>query len=159
IERIEASRQKLDRLIASAPPPRLERPGADGWSAKDHLAHLAAWERSLVALIEGRPRHRALDLTAEEYRSEDTDAVNAKVYERRAAWRLAQVLSDYQGAHEACLEALARLSDEDLRRGYSHFQPDEPGEDTGKPITDWICGNTCDHFDEHREYIEALLAP
>ena len=28
-----------------------------GWAAKDHLVHIAAWERSVAVFLQGRPRH------------------------------------------------------------------------------------------------------
>lgn len=46
----------------------------------------------------------------------------------------------------------------DLFRTYSYFQPDEPGEDSGRPIIAWIIGNTYEHYDEHRAWIEELIA-
>ena len=50
-----------------------------------------------------------------------------------------------------------RSSDADLRKTYSHYQPDEPGEDSGEPIMRWVAGNTYEHYAEHQEWIEALI--
>jgi hypothetical protein len=40
---------------------------AQGWTVKDHLAHLAAWERSVIFMLQGKPRHAGLGV--EEARS------------------------------------------------------------------------------------------
>ncbi|HET8629033.1 MAG TPA: hypothetical protein VFL91_16545, partial [Thermomicrobiales bacterium] len=47
-------------------------------------------------------------------------------------------------------------SDADLTRTYAQYLPDEPGEDTGTPIAEYIAGDTYEHFDEHRGWIAAL---
>jgi len=159
LERIASSRARLEQAIARVPTSQLVRPGHDGWSAKDHLAHLAAWERSVIPLLQGLPRHRALGVTDAEYRERDTDYLNARIHESHAHWTLAQVLTEFQTVHDDLLDAVARLTDDDLARPYSHFQPNEPGEDSGAPIVNWITGNTCDHFDEHLEWMSEMLTP
>ena len=55
------------------------------------------------------------------------------------------------------MASLHALTDADLLKTYSHYQPDEPGEDSGSPIVGWITGNTYYHYDEHRVLIEALV--
>jgi hypothetical protein len=35
-----------------------------GWSAKDHLMHVAQWEQALLAKVDRRPRHEALGIDA-----------------------------------------------------------------------------------------------
>jgi hypothetical protein len=35
-----------------------------GWTVKDHLTHLAAWERSTISFLEGKPRHEGLGVEA-----------------------------------------------------------------------------------------------
>ena len=56
LQAIERSWASLDDLVAGLREPELTRHGPDGWSVKDHLAHLAAWNLALVALLEGRDR-------------------------------------------------------------------------------------------------------
>ena len=43
---------------------------------------------------------------------------------------------------------LSGLTDANLLKTYSYYQPDEPGEDSGSPIVGWITGNTYYHYDE-----------
>jgi hypothetical protein len=44
------------------------------------------------------------------------------------------------------------MSDEDLKRPYSHFQPDDPPYNPS-PVWPWIVGNTFEHYAEHMEII------
>ena len=159
VERIEASRAALEAAIAPVPPDRLEAArDAGGWTVKDHLAHLGAWERSLVALLSGRSRAAAAGLDEEAYRAMDEQAANDHIYRTHAGRPLVEVLSEFGAAHDGVMDALRQLQDEDLARTYGSFQPGDPGEETGAPIVDWILGNTAGHFDEHRESIARLLA-
>src|SRR5437588_10496967 len=60
LQSIERSWASLDQLTEGLTEAQLARPGPAGWSVKDHIAHLAAWNLSLVALLEGRDRDAAL---------------------------------------------------------------------------------------------------
>jgi uncharacterized protein (DUF849 family) len=155
--RIIAARKALERVVMRVPADCLEVAGADGWSVKDHLAHIAAWERSLMNLLQKLPRHTALDVSEEEFRERDTDYVNERARASREGWHLAQVLTDFQSVHDDLLDVLDRLSEEDLARPFSYFQPGEPRDDGDAAVVGWIAGDTYEHYDEHRVLIEALV--
>ena len=44
LERVASSRAELERLVEAVPATDLDRPFGDGWSVKQHVAHIAAWE-------------------------------------------------------------------------------------------------------------------
>ena len=48
------------------------------------------------------------------------------------------------------------LTDEDLAKPYSHYQPHEPPFNE-RPVVLWVIGNTSDHYDEHITWLTALL--
>jgi hypothetical protein len=54
------------------------------------------------------------------------------------------------------LAALSRLSDADLKKPYSHYQPSDP--DQKRPVLDWVGGNTYEHYAEHIAWINQLLS-
>ena len=156
LQRILRARAALDLTISQLSDAQLVAPGATGWSVKDHLAHLAIWELSLTALLQRRPRHAAMEVDEATYlRSED--AINELVYQRNKDRSLVEVLAAFRQAQQQMLAALADLTGAGLLKTYSHYQSDEPGEDRGAPIVDWIAGNTYEHYDEHRAWIEALV--
>lgn len=156
LARIAAARAALEGVLDGLTEARLTAPGGPGgWSIKDHLAHLARWEYSLAALLTGQPRHAAMDVDEATYQA-GADAINAILSARDRARPLAAVRADFDAAHGQVLAALARLGDADLTRTYSSYQPDEPGEDSGEPIVNWIAGNTYEHYGEHQQAIEAL---
>lgn len=157
LERVERARAALEQTIGRMSDAQLVAPGPDGgWPVKDHLAHLAAWEQSLAALLQGRPRHAAMGVDEETYLSAGADGINAMVYQQSKDRSLAEVRVAFGQAHQQVLATLAGLTGADLFKTYSHYQPDEPGRDSGAPIVGWIAGNTYEHFAEHQAWIAAL---
>lgn len=159
VARIEEARRALDQTIRPLSPAQLEAPGpAGGWSVKDHLAHLAAWEQGIAALLRRRPRWEAMGLDLESVLANDEAGINALIEERNKERPLQAVVASFRQAQQDLSDALEPLTDADLFKTYSDYQPDEPGKDSGAAIIGWIIGNTYEHYDEHRRYIEALIA-
>lgn len=129
----------------------------DGWAIKDHLTHLAAWELGIAALLQKEPRYQAMGLDETLVRQEGVDfnVLNDHIFQQHRNKSLAEAQHYLQNAHEALLAALDELTDEDLQRTYSFYEPLEPGEDNGNPIIGWIMGNTYEHYEEHWSWIEA----
>jgi len=51
-----AHRQRLDPALNQRLAGLRAAHDQQGWRVKDHLTHIAAWEQSLLALLEGRDR-------------------------------------------------------------------------------------------------------
>lgn len=130
--------------------------GPDGWSVKDQVAHVTAWERSLIALLTGRSRAAAVGMDEAEYASADVDQINARIQGQARSRSTAEVLAQAESTHAELLRVLAPLSWEDLGKPYSHYQPASPERD--EPVLGSVLGNTIEHYPEHREYLEAAVA-
>jgi uncharacterized damage-inducible protein DinB len=157
LARMAAARARIEAAIGGKSEAALTRPGADGWSAKDHLAHLSAWQRSLIALLEGRSRPAALgveDVTQEE--ESGFEEINARLHARTKDQPLDEVLAEFRQSRQDLLAVLDRLTDEDLFKPYSHYQPNDPPYNPD-PAIGWIVGNTYGHEIEHLEWFEGLL--
>ena len=133
---------------------------AQGWSVKDHVVHLMAWERSVVYLLNGRPRHEALGvdeaLFLKDSQDED-DEINAVIQAQQKDLPLATALAQLRQVHEQLLHALEPLTDAELHKPSRHFLPHEPGEGDERPVFKVIYGNSAHHFSEHLGWIEALV--
>lgn len=125
----------------------------EGWAVKDHLAHLATWERSALAIILGEPRYKALGVSEAAYASGDFDQMNAVIYERCREVGLNDTLAAWRLTHQDLLAALETLSDADLHRPDSDFLPGE----RGAPLFERIAGNTVEHYQEHYTWFSSLL--
>jgi ureidoglycolate hydrolase len=155
LERIGASRERIESLVARRREADVTRPGPDGWSVKDHLVHVTIWEESLLALLEGRDRDAAIGLepSGGEVPS-DVDAINARIHEKHRNRPYGDVLGKFRANDARVLDAVDKLSDSDLLRPYSYYQP---GADEIRPVVGWINGNTWEHYDEHVKEMEKLL--
>jgi len=160
VRHIRDSRSRLEQTVSRVDEKGLTSPGPDGWSVKDHLAHVAVWEESLLALLEGRDRVVAVGLVSATTESDtrDVDAENADLQRLHRDRPLADVLATFRETHARVLTALERLNDADLYRPYSHYQPKSLPYNP-RPVLGWIVGNTWDHYDEHATGIEKLVGP
>jgi hypothetical protein len=127
-----------------------------GWAVKDHILHVAAWERSVLYLLQGRPRHAGLEVDEALYRDGSYDEINAVIFERGANLPAEEALARLRGVHVQMMALLADLSEADLFKSYGHYLPDEGGD--GPPVINIVYGNTAGHFAEHLGWIEALAS-
>lgn len=156
LELIQRHRAELEATLEPLNHDQLLAAPAGGWSIKDHLAHIAAWEQSIVALLKRRPRYEGLCVDRSTYESHDVDAVNNSIYRQNRDRSVEDVLADFHTSHQELLDHLAGMRDGDLEKPYSYYLPDESGEETGAPIVEWIAGNSYHHYAEHLEVIREL---
>ena len=148
LEQIAASRSTLDRLVSGLSAEDFERTDAAGWTVKDQIAHITAWEQILLAMLRGEDRGAPVGIPPAADLS--IDEINAHILERSRQQPLSDVLAAYRRTHGELLAELDQLSDVDLDLPYSHFQPQSAGEDwASHPIIGWIRDNTIAHYDEH----------
>jgi hypothetical protein len=119
-----------------------------GWSAKDHLVHVALWEQALLATVDGRPRHEALGLDASTDGSEDWDTLNAAIFARTREHGVADVLRTLQETHDTTRGRLLTIV---------HGGPAAEATQSARALLDGLPGYI-DHYDQHRGWIETLVA-
>jgi uncharacterized protein (TIGR03083 family) len=159
LRRLDRGRAALDAALAPLSERQLTTPDPEeGWSVKDHLAHMAAWENGMTALLKREPRYPAMGVSLEQVQANDMDQVNQIMYRQHKDRPLAEVRAFFDKAHNDLRAAVAGLQDADLQRTYSHFQPDEPGEDNGTPIVAFLVGNSFGHYEEHIPWINNVVA-
>lgn len=153
---IEASWEALHTFLGRYTEVQLTSPrDPAGWAVKDHLAHLVAWEQSILGLFEGLPRHQALGVDQELYDSGDFEAMNAAIQEQRKNTPFGQVLAELQHTHGRLMARVKPLTDDDLNRPAAEFfQSASPWEE--RRVADLVRDNTADHFDEHLGWIRNL---
>ncbi|HET6313876.1 MAG TPA: ClbS/DfsB family four-helix bundle protein [Chloroflexia bacterium] len=145
----------LDRLTQEQ---MTETRDPQGWAVKDHLVHIAAWERSVVVFLQGRPRHEGLEVDEQVYARGDDDEINAAIQEKRKDVSLSEALDDMRTVHGQLLSLLEPMTDDDLYKANSDFQPNATGERDERPVAGMIYSNTANHFSEHQEWIESLVS-
>jgi hypothetical protein len=158
MDRTTARWDELQALLGALTPDQWEQPLGDGWSAKAHLAHLEAWERSLILLLSGGQRDSAMDVDSALWATEGgMDKVNAILTARAEARPLDAVRAASDVTHAEIVGILEGMSDEDLAKPYSHYQPNDPPYNAS-PVYGWVNGNTWGHYEEHIGWLRAGLA-
>lgn len=158
-QNIEASWDELQILLGQLSQAQLTQvKDKQGWTVKDHLVHLIAWERSALFFLQGTPRHEALGIDEQTYLSGDTDKINAQVQKREVDLPLSMVLDAFRDTHQQLLAHLHVLTDADLERPYRNYLPNEPGEGNGPPAMKVVYDNTAGHYREHMDWIKALVS-
>ena len=125
LERMRAGREEWDALIAQIPDSaRTEPTLAGGWSVKDLIAHVAAYEKWTAAQIraanEGRaPTDRELygvEEMPDDPEGWDLDRQNAAIYARYQEMPLAEVMTFSRKAFADLVAAIEAVSDDDVAR-------------------------------------------
>lgn len=129
---------------------------AAGWTAKDHVMHLAVWEDGMYALLQGESRPVYMGVDPQLWARGDYDEINAVLQQRYQDKSWPDVLRFFQAIHQRLMEKLDALSEEALMRPYNTYQPDSPITD---PVYTRVIGNTFPHYAEHRDYIERIVNP
>lgn len=103
LEHYRAMRDDLLDAIAGLTEEQMVDPSLDGWSVKDHLAHLAFWDdlrsSEVLRVSAGHESAWRLDGRGEE-------ALGPIVYETRRNLSLEQVLWEFERSHLRLLDAI-----------------------------------------------------
>jgi hypothetical protein len=106
-------RDALGLYLSTLSREQLEWPGAYGWSAKDHVSHLAEWERMLLYWYDAGMRGESPAVPAEGYTWATMDALNRRIYELRRNDPVGHVMADWQESSRRLL-VLAESIPEDM---------------------------------------------
>lgn len=133
-------------------------PDAEGWTVKDHLLHLAQWERSAIFFLQGRPRHVSLGVDEALFLKGTDTAINAAMFQRTRNLPVSEAFRQLSDTHQQLLALLEPLTDADLEKRYQAYLPGEPGAENKTTAFPVIANNSTDHYVEHLGWIQALVA-
>ena len=151
--RIERGWEALEATIGGLREAQLNEAGGDGWSIKDHLAHLTAWHRWLLGYhFQGQAAHEILGTDPETAAEADTGQINEIIRRQHAGQPVAAVIAALRDSHAEVISALEAMPFETI------MQPRYPEEPEAGPLLNWIIGNTYEHYEEHAPAIAALVA-
>lgn len=157
--RMEEGWRELQTFIRAYPEPLWYiNTDAAGWTAKDHLIHLAMWEGSMAAALSGDSIPKSMGVSDATYATIEQgsyDELNAAIQQRYKNLDLSNVRYKLKKRHDALISKIGALTDADLHLPFSHFQPNKP--DKSHPILAYIVGNTFEHYAEHIPWMRAIL--
>lgn len=155
---IERAWRPYRELIVSLTPEQLDGPTDDaGWTIKDHIAHVTAWQSGITAVLQGRPRFEGMGVAEEDMELDDTDAFNARLHDAVASVPVEDVVEEAQLKHEGFMMELEALPEEAVRWSLEKYAPGVNADGQKRTAGDWFWDNSGGHFQEHLECIRAIL--
>ncbi len=157
LRRIKQGWDEFNTYINSLTEQQLTIPtDAAGWTAKDHIIHLAVWEGGVLALLRGENRREYMGVDEESWNSRDFDRMNEIIRQHHKDKTASDVLNTFRDVHRQMMEKLDSIAEADFTRPYRHYDPASPREE---PVVNWIVGDTYEHYAEHQTWIAAIVNP
>jgi uncharacterized damage-inducible protein DinB len=157
VSQMEQSRAAFAAVIDGLSTAQLAAPlTAGGWSAADHMAHIAAWMEGILAALDGTSRWTVMGTDGPPGQA-GFDTLNERLRVLHAAKTPAEVQAWLDATHVRTLARLRGMTIAELRRPYRHYQPGEARDDAEEPFLNWVVGDTVAHYDEHSGWIGEAL--
>jgi uncharacterized damage-inducible protein DinB len=119
---IAASRDQVREAIAGLDDEQMSAPAIDGWSVRDHLAHLTIWHE--FRFFEISRVARGGKATFQEIPDEEIDAFNEMMGRHRRGLSVQQAISDLEFAWALVLDTVQNVDDDALNgRHYLEIGP------------------------------------
>ncbi len=150
ISKLAKSRADFLETINRIPEADYEQPGVTGsWSVKDILVHLTRWEAEIIKLI--WQVGKGIQPTTAHFDQFSVDDTNDRWYQESRDRSLKMVMSDFLGVRNQTIRRVKELSKVELT------DPNRFSSLNGKPLWEWIAGDSIDHETEHGEEIKSWL--
>ena len=116
LDEIARERRALDDALALLKPRQMTRPGVTraGWSVKDVLAHLVAWQQLNLGWYEAGLRGEKPAMPAPGYTLRDLPRFNQMLYRKHHRRALRAIKADYLTYHRRVVDLIQSLTDSDL---------------------------------------------
>jgi hypothetical protein len=116
LREIERERAALDATLARLTPRQMTKPGVTpgGWSVKDILSHLVAWQQMNLDWYAAGLRGEKPAMPAPGFTLRELPRLNQMIFRKHHRRSLKAVLADYHVYHERVVALIRTLPDADL---------------------------------------------
>ncbi len=149
IQRIRDERNKLTALLGNISENEMLFPiEENGWSVKDHVAHIVVWEKRLVEWLDVVERGDVPQQLPPGMTWDDLDRWNEQTFEENRERELKEVLADFDHIADEVVLAVEAIPENLLMRA------DSLAWRSSSPLWEMVAANTFWHYPEHREAIK-----
>ena len=120
----------------------------NGWSVKDHVAHIVIWEKRLVEWLDIVEKGQVPQQLPPGMTWDDLDRWNEQTFEENHERELKEVLVDFNHFADEVAQAVGAIPEDLLMRA------DSLAWRSGSPLWEMVAANTFWHYPEHRETIK-----
>ena len=150
---MQTERARLDTIIDTLGESEMLRPALEGgWSIKDALAHITAWEQRFVRAFDAVERGEKPEWPETGWTQAGVDELNEHDFEANRDRSLDAVVAESRRSYAELSSIVERLSDDDLTL------PDRWEWTRGHPLILFVSNNADEHYREHADAIEAWWA-
>lgn len=153
---MSSSWAELNSTLDNLSPEQLALQDAEGWTAIDHVNHIAAWERSVVYFLQGKRRYEGLGIDKALFVPDNDDAINAAIQKNTAALTPAAALQSMRDTHRQLLDIVEPMTDSELKQSIGSFSSNKEDEGDIRMLLGMIYSNTAPHYREHINWIRTL---
>ena len=114
---IRDARAELEASFAGVSEDKMTGPVTDGgWTIKDHLSHIAEWQRRALAVIDGNHPADGFQIDRETFEQfADVHELNELLFQRNRDRSLSDVVEDFRETHQLVEQRVEQMSDADLQ--------------------------------------------
>lgn len=139
-------------LDALQPEDWTEWTDANGWTVKDHVAHVQEWDSAWNAQAIGGPTQREWLDVPDDVWEKGIDAINAELRERSRGLTPAQVRFNLDGQIESSRHNLRNLDLLQEARAVGLARPDD-----ARLLLNAFVEDQAEHYEEHHRYMDRIV--
>ncbi len=156
LEDIENNWKSLDKYLSKLSETQLTSVHDEsGWTIKDHLSHLEAWENSVVYYLLRKPRYEGLGIEETIFNNGTIDEINEQIHRSCMEKSYTQIRNRLNKTHNELLSLIKQLTDAELSQSLNSYHPEAIDNDNRK-VVDIIRDNSSSHFVEHLGWIKSI---
>lgn len=149
IQKIRDERDRFMNLLDNLSENEMLIPlGENGWSVKDHIAHIVIWEKRMAEWLIVVERGEVPQQLPPGMTWDDLDRWNEQTFEENRERELKEVLADFSHFAEEVVQVVETISEDLL------MIADSLAWRSGSPLWEMVAENTFWHYPEHRETIK-----
>jgi hypothetical protein len=149
---MQGEHEALEKVLDGLTPEQMLATSPDtGWSTKDVLAHLLAWERMCLEWYQTGLRGEMPFLPAEGFNWAQLPALNNRIFEDNRECPLEEILKACRASYQVMLKTVQEISEADL------FGPGRYAWTKKNTLAAYFIGATSSHYNWARKEVRQCL--